>query len=70
MLQQLLCDVIIMKNTIKNFSTSVILIILIVLMGNATNLNDSEIYLACSFCIAGQYLSKLFMYVFNGGKII
>ena len=59
-----------MKNTIKQLLTSVILIILIVLMGKAANLNNAEIYLASSFCVAGQYLSKLFMYVFNGGRII
>ena len=59
-----------MKNTMKHLLTSLILIILIVLMGNAGSLNNAEIFLASSFCIVGQYLSKLFMYVFNGGRII
>jgi hypothetical protein len=39
-------------------------------MGKTVNLNNAEIYLASSFCVAGQYLSKLFMYVFNGGRIV
>ncbi len=59
-----------MKNTIKQLLTSVILIIMIVLMGKVGNLNNAEIFLASSFCVVGQYLSKLFMYVFNGGRII
>lgn len=59
-----------MKNILKQLLTSVILIISIVLMGSVMNLNNAEIYLASSFCVAGQYFSKLFMYVFNGGRII
>lgn len=57
-------------NLIKNLIISITMLLLIILMGNICGLNFAEIFLASSFCIAGQYLSKLFMYVLNGGRIM